>query len=165
MGKRAEPRMSYKTYLSGTSTHAYGYGYRYGYPYGGHRYAYPTVEEMKAAREAEEARMSQAKASHDQALAAEQSKYAELVEAEKKQYESSLRPGRKRPKTPTASLHLDTMDIIIDTAMEDATATATQGMAMRVTIVPTGIMAMQVLPSESVGADTVGMATGIITKR
>merc|ERR1711959_89666 len=71
--------MSYKTYLAGApayGTYAYGYGY-----------AYPSVEDMKKAREAHESMVQAQQAKHQELMEAEKKRYEEAQAAEKKQYE------------------------------------------------------------------------------
>merc|ERR1711998_711214 len=80
--------MSYKTYLAGApayGTYPYGatgmlYPGAYGYGYG---YAYPSVEDMKKAREAHESMVQAQQAKHQELMEAEKKRYEEVVEARK----------------------------------------------------------------------------------
>merc|ERR1711959_447666 len=84
--------MSYKTYLAGAPAYGtYPYGATgmlcpgaYGYGYG---YAYPSVEDMKKARESHESMVQAQQAKHQELMEAEKKRYEEVQAAEKKQYE------------------------------------------------------------------------------
>merc|ERR1711865_7443 len=117
MGEAAPNRMSYKTYLTGThlaqpvrastANHlvAHGYpgfhpthrGYGYGYP---DHFGAPHVDEMREARQAEEARVQEMQSQHEQFVESEKKKAEEYSAAEKASYEAFVESRRKAVEDP-----------------------------------------------------------------